>query len=292
MELDYLPTALVLELEKRRRTPVVMIERPKGFDCPVVANLFASRDRIARMVGAEPGGFNDAWVRALANLTPPERGRPRSRCMTCVVQGNELDAGTLPISRHFEKDAGRYIGSGILVCKDPDTGVRNLSYQRLQLKGPNRFGASLHSRGHIWDHLQRCAARRRNLEVAIVIGVHPAINLAAGAKVAMEVDEFDVAGALLGRPVELVKCKTIDVEVPAEAEFVLEGEILADVHEDEGPLRRIHRLLDRPFDPQRVRGEGDHVAPQADLPRHHSGLFGRASAARPLRQGGACPHAS
>ena len=77
--------------------------------------------------------------------------------------------------------------------------------------------------------------RGQNLEVAIVIGVHPAINLAAGAKVAMEVDEFDVAGALLGRPVELVKCKTIDVEVPAEAEFVLEGEILANEHEDEGP---------------------------------------------------------
>ena len=70
-DLDYLPTALVLELEKRRRTPVVMIERPKGFDCPVVTNLFASRDRIARMVGAEPGGFNDAWVHALAHLTPP-----------------------------------------------------------------------------------------------------------------------------------------------------------------------------------------------------------------------------
>jgi UbiD family decarboxylase len=113
--------------------------------------------------------------------------------------------------------------------------VRNLSYQRLQLKGPNRFGASLHSRGHIWDHLLRCEARGRNLEVAVVIGVHPAINLAAGAKVAMEVDEFDVAGALLGRPVELVKCKTIDIEVPAEAEFVLEGEILANEHEDEGP---------------------------------------------------------
>lgn len=233
-DLDFLPTALILELEKRRQTPVVIIERPKGFDCPVIANLFASRDRIARMVGAEPGGFNDAWVRALADLTPPTMvgsGPVHER----IVQGNDLDAGALPISRHYEKDAGRYIGSGILVCKDPDTGVRNLSYQRLQLKGRDRFGASLHSRGHIWEHLQRCAARRKNLEVAIVIGVHPAINLAAGAKVAMEVDEFDVAGALLGRPVDLVKCKTIDVEVPAEAEFVLEGEILYDVLEDEGP---------------------------------------------------------
>jgi UbiD family decarboxylase len=234
MELDYVPTALILELEKRGQTPVVIIERPKGFDRPVVANLFASRDRIARMVGAPPGGFNEAWARALAHMIPPIMVG-RGPVHDDVVQGNQVDARTLPISRHFEKDAGRYIGSGILVCKDPDTGVRNLSYQRLQLKGPNRFGASLHSRGHIWEHLQRCAARGRNLEVAVVIGVHPAINLAAAAKVASEVDELDVAGALLGRPVELVKCKTIDVEVPAQAELVLEGEILADVHEDEGP---------------------------------------------------------
>jgi UbiD family decarboxylase len=234
MELDYVPTALILELEKRRQTPVVIIDCPKGFDGPVVANLFASRDRIARMVGAPPGGFNKAWVRALAHMIPP-LVVGYGPVHDVVVQGNQVDAGALPISRHFEQDAGRYIGSGILVCKDPDTGVRNLSYQRLQLKGPNRFGASLHSRGHIWEHLQRCAARGRNLEVAVVIGVHPAINLAAGAKVASEVDELDVAGALLGRPVELLKCKTIDVEVPAEAELVLEGEILADVHEDEGP---------------------------------------------------------
>jgi 2,5-furandicarboxylate decarboxylase 1 len=234
MELDFLPTALILELEKRRRTPVVLIERPVGFDMPVVANLFASRDRIARMVGAPPGGFNDAWVRALADLVPPSIVGS-GPVHEIVLQGSDLDAGTLPISRHFEKDAGRYIGSGILVCKDPDTGVRNLSYQRLQLKGPGRFGASLHSRGHIWEHLQRSAARGRNLEVAIVIGAHPAINLAAGAKVAMDVDELEVAGALLGQPVELVRCKTIDVEVPAAAEIVLEGEILADVLEDEGP---------------------------------------------------------
>jgi UbiD family decarboxylase len=123
----------------------------------------------------------------------------------------------------------------VLICKDPDTGVRNLSYQRMQLKAPNRFGASLHSRGHIWEHLQRAEARGRDLEVAVVIGMHPAINLAAAAKVAMEVDELDIAGALLGEPVPLVGCRTIDVEVPADAEYVLEGRLLAGVHEDEGP---------------------------------------------------------
>jgi 2,5-furandicarboxylate decarboxylase 1 len=235
IDIDYHPTALVLEFESRRQTPVVRIERPIGFDMPVVANLFACRDRIARMVGAEPGGFNEAWVKALANLLPA-RIVEVGAVQEVVRIGSEIDAATLPISRHFEKDAGRYIGSGILVCKDPDTGTRNLSYQRLQLKRPKKFGASLHSRGHIWEHLQRCEARGRNLEVAIVIGVHPAINIAAAAKVAMEIDEFEIAGALLGQPIELVKCKTIDVEVPAQAEIVIEGEILAGQHEEEGPF--------------------------------------------------------
>ena len=211
-DLDYLPTALVLEMEKRQRAPVIWLEQPKGFDMPVVSNLFADRGRIARMAGVAPGQFNAAWLKA------------------------DVDAGRLPISRHFTQDAGRYISSGILVCKDPDTGVRNLSFQRLQLKAADRFGASLHSRGHIWDHLMRREARGENLEVAVVIGAHPAIYLAAGAKVAMEVDEYDLAGALLGQPVDLVRCRTIDVEVPAEAEIVLEGEILANVHEAEGPF--------------------------------------------------------
>jgi 2,5-furandicarboxylate decarboxylase 1 len=235
IDIDYHPTALVLELENRRQTPVLMIDRPIGFGMPVVANLFASRNRIARMVGVEPGGFNEAWTKALANLLPA-RIVDTGAVQEVVRIGPEIDAATLPISRHFEKDAGRYIGSGILVCKDPDTRTRNLSYQRLQLKGPGKFGASLHSRGHIWEHLQRCEARGRNLEVAIVIGVHPAINIAAAAKVAMEIDEFEIAGALLGQRIELVKCKTIDVEVPAQAEIVIEGEILAGQHEEEGPF--------------------------------------------------------
>lgn len=238
-DLDYLPTALVLELEKRKRFPVVIIENPKGFDAPWVANIFADRARIARIAGANPGpgpgGFNDVWQRC-ESQSLPSVVVPAGPVQEVVVTGEAVDAGTLPISRHFEHDAGRYISSGILICKDPDTGVRNLSYQRLQLKGPNRFGASLHSRGHIWEHLARREARGKNLEVAVVIGAHPAIYLAAAAKVAMEVDELDIAGAMLGRPIELVKCRTIDVEVPADAEYVLEGEILAGVHEDEGPF--------------------------------------------------------
>lgn len=235
VDLDYCPTSLVLELEARKRFPVVIIEHPTGFDIPVAMNLFSHRDRIAKMVGAKPGDFGRVWARALANLEPAVIMTDKAPVHDVVTLGNEVDAGLLPISRHFEGDAGRYIGSGILICKDPDTGVRNLSFQRMQLKSPNRFGASLHSRGHIWEHLRRCEALGKNLEVAVVIGCHPAIYIAAAAKVAMETDELEVAGALLHEPVKLAKCKTIDVEVPADAEYVIEGEILANIQEDEGP---------------------------------------------------------
>jgi len=234
IHLDFAPTALVLELEAQKRFPVVIVEHPQGFDGPVVSNLFSDRSRIARMVGEKPGGFGQAWARALSNLIPAVMA-DEAPVHEVVTRGNEVDAALLPISRHFQADAGRYIGSGILICKDPDTGVRNLSFQRMQLKGPNRFGASLHSRGHIWDHLQRCEARGKNSEVAVVIGCHPAIYIAAAAKVAMEIDELEVAGALMREPVELVKCKTIDVEVPADAEYLIEGEILVGTNEDEGP---------------------------------------------------------
>src|SRR5258707_277546 len=102
IDIDYNPTALVLELENRRQAPVVTIDRPVGFSMPVVTNLFASRDRIARMVGAEPGGFNEAWTKALANLLPAtivETGAVQEIART----GVEIDCGSLPISRHFEK---------------------------------------------------------------------------------------------------------------------------------------------------------------------------------------------
>jgi 2,5-furandicarboxylate decarboxylase 1 len=234
IDLDYFPTALVLELEKKKRFPVVHLSRPKGYDVPVIANVFSDRGRIARIAGVNSGEFNDAWTRAIERLVRPEIVQS-APVQEKIHLGSEADAGKLPLSRHFEQDAGRYLGSGILICKDPDTGVRNLSFQRLQLKAPNRFGASLHSRGHIWEHLQRAEARGQNLEVAVVVGAHPAIYLAAAAKVGIEVDELEVAGALLGQPVELVRCKTIDIEVPAQAEYVIEGEILAGQHEDEGP---------------------------------------------------------
>ena len=109
INLDFIPTALVLELEAQKRFPVVVIERPEGFDVPVVTILFSDRGRIARMVRAKPGEFSEAWARAIANLTPVVMTQ-RAPVHEVITLANEVDAAQLPISRHFEADAGRYIG--------------------------------------------------------------------------------------------------------------------------------------------------------------------------------------
>jgi 2,5-furandicarboxylate decarboxylase 1 len=228
-------TAIALELERRRRAPVLVVDKPAGYGMPVVTNLFASWDRVAGVLGVARPDFNAAWLRAEANPVKPVTvdGGP---VQDVVLRGADADARALPIPLHFASDGGRYVSAGILVANDPDTGVRNLSFQRMQLKGPNRFGVSLHSRGHIWDYLRRAEARGEPLEVAVVVGAHPAVLMAATCRLGIDVDEYDIAGGLLGEPLELVRAATIGVDVPAQAEIVIEGRILPGVREPEGPF--------------------------------------------------------
>lgn len=232
---DYVITAYALEMDRRSRFPVLIFEKVEGSELPIVTNVFARRSRIARMLGTEEGQLSQRWLELEGNRLPPMvvSGGPVKEVVT---KGNQVDITTLPIMKHFVTDAGRYVTAGIVVAKDPDTGVRNLSFHRMQVKGPNKFGISLHSRQHLWDYFRRAEEKGKSLEVAVVIGAHPLILLAASAKTAISVDEYDIAGGLLGEPLELVAGETVDVEYPATAEIVIEGEILAGVREPEGPF--------------------------------------------------------
>lgn len=231
---DHVPTAMVMELEKQGRSPVILVEPDDPSQMPLIINLFGTRERIARIAGVATDQLFPQWGRFLANPVKP-RLVEAGPAQEIVLTGTDADCTGLPIPLHFAGDGGRYVTGGVFICKDPDTGVRNLSFARMLMKGPNRFSINLGSRGDLWEHHRRAAARGRNLEVAVVIGAPPAVYLAASAKVEMTLDEYDLAGGFLGKPVDLVRCKTVDIEVPADAEIVLEGEILADVNEDEGP---------------------------------------------------------
>jgi 2,5-furandicarboxylate decarboxylase 1 len=236
MEPGYEISALVLELERRGEHPVLWFERVRGSRFPIVTNLFADRRRYARALGVEPAALADEWVARGDRRIPPVR-RTTGPVKDMVLTGPAVDLGILPIFRHFSEDGGPYITNGIVVARDPDTGVRNASFHRMQLRGPTRLGTSLHSRRHLWDYQRRAEQRGEALAVSVVVGAHPLFHFGAGLwKGPIDADEYEVAGGFLGEPIEIVPGLTVPVEAPAEAEIVLEGHILSGVREPEGPF--------------------------------------------------------
>ncbi len=236
VNLDYDVTALVMELERLGRSPVIWLDKVGDYPFPVVTNLFGSRSRYARALGVSENDLTETW----ANLddTPIEPIIGESGPILDVVRtGDEVDLGAIPIMKHFAEDGGRYVTNGILVAKDPESGVRNASFHRLQVKGTNRFGVSLHSRRHLWNYVERAENMGQAVPVSIVIGGHPLFTFGSGLwKGSIEADEYAVAGGFMGRPLDLVRGVTVPVEAPAYAEFVIEGQILCGVREPEGPF--------------------------------------------------------
>ncbi len=153
--------------------------------------------------------------------------------------GADADLGVLPSAVVSERDAGRYIPSGIAFVKDPDTGIGNMSLHRMQITGRDTTGFVMLPR-HARRIYDKFSQRNLPTPVAMVIGVHPAIWFAAGFTTGFGLDELEMAGGLLGENVRTVRCETIDVDVPAEAEIVLEGELVPHDHlAPEGPFGEV-----------------------------------------------------
>ena len=235
VSLNYEMAAYAMELERQAVPPVLLFRHVEGFSAPVVANVFASRKRIARILGVEEHELVSRWPALAARRLKPERS-PDAPVKEVMTTGSDVDLWRYPIPVHFETDAGRYISGGVIISRDPDTGVGNLNFSRLQVKGPALLGASLHSRGDLWNMQRRRAASHQPLEVAVAIGVHPAIAIAAATQLPASEDELELAGGLVGQPVPVAPAETVDLLVPAQAEMVIEGYIEADNHEDEGPF--------------------------------------------------------
>jgi len=229
-------TALVVKLEKElRRRPVVLFENVKGSAFPVLTNLHASRGRLAAAIGARPEAMLPTYLRAMERPIAP-RIVPTGPVKEVVRRGREVDLTTLPQIVHHQGDAGPYVTAAISFAKDPASETWNCAYNRLMLQGRDTTSIHLTLGKHLWEFAKIAEARREPLHVAFAIGVHPAIALGALAIGSIDEDERAIMGALLGEPLELVKCETSDVLVPAHAELVLEGEILPAARVAEGPF--------------------------------------------------------
>ena len=224
-----------MELERQGRSPVLWFDRVGQSRMPVVSNVFGRRERFALGLGVAPDELIRRWGEYGDQRLPPVQ-RPTGPVRDVIVQGEDVDLTNLPIMLHFECDAGRYITNGIVIAKDPDTRVRNASFHRMQVNGRNRLGTSLHSRRDLWNYAQRASERGEDIPVAIVIGAHPTFTFGGLWKGPIATDEYDVIGGMMGVPLEIGAGVTIPVEHPLHAEIVLEGRILANVREPEGPF--------------------------------------------------------
>ena len=153
-----------------------------------------------------------------------------------VLRGEKINLYDLPQIVHHEGDAGPYITAAISFARDPSREIWNCAYNRLQIKGRDTTSIHLTTAKHLWEFHRIAEARNEPLPLALVIGVHPAIALGALAIGSIDEDERAIMGGLLGEPLELVKCATSDVLVPAHAEMVLECEILPRERTPEGPF--------------------------------------------------------
>ena len=151
-----------------------------------------------------------------------------------ILKGDQVDLTKLPAHVAGSEETP-YIAAGLMIARDPDTGVRNVAFHRLQIKGPRKTGALIVPR-HTRAILNKHEAKNEPMPVAIFIGHHPAYYAAAATTAAYGLDEFEIAGGYLEEPARLVKCETVDLEVPADAEIVLEGHIPPHYREEEGPF--------------------------------------------------------
>jgi len=210
-----------------------LFEKVEGFSNAVVGGVTASRKMLALAMNVDEKDLLREYVSRASYRVKPQilRNSPLYENVN-----EDVDLSRIPVVTHFERDAGPYIVAGIVAARDPETGFTNLSFNRMQVKGGRKLGIRMMPPQHLGVIHSKNEKKKRNLEVAIAIGNHPIVMMAASASLPYGDDHLEFAGGLLGRPLEVIRCVTNDLLVPAYSEIVLEGEVLAEVRELEGPF--------------------------------------------------------
>ncbi|MBI2880107.1 MAG: UbiD family decarboxylase [Candidatus Tectomicrobia bacterium] len=228
-------TALVEELIRVNRYPVVFFPRVKGSPHPIVVGAAASRKLMAYSMGAPTSELVREFRRREKRPVPPERVSS-APVQEVVKTGRDLDITQLPHITAHVADAGPYVTAGLMIAKDPETGVRNASFIRCQIVDRETAYIHIHPGKHL-DVLHKKAERAgRPLPVAVSIGNHPLWMLGSLSLVPIDVDELAVIGGLMEEPLRLARCVTSDLDIMADAEIVLEGEVLPHERAEEGPF--------------------------------------------------------
>jgi UbiD family decarboxylase len=215
---------------------LVIFNNVKNSNYHVIGNVASSRELIAESLGIKKEQILEKLSWSTSNLKEPEIIK-NAPCQEVIE--SEVDLNSLPILRYMSKDGGKYIASAVCIVKDPETKIRNVCFHRLMLLDKNHFAARIVENRGTDTILKKTSGE---LDIAICIGNSVPVLLAAATTLLHGVDELGMANAL--EETKLVKCKTIDLEVPAESEFILEGKII-NKKVSEGPFLDITETYDR-----------------------------------------------
>ena len=255
----YEVTAVLQHLENERKFPAILFEKPLNLRdqpsrFPLLSNLFATRLRCALALGMAPGDerlpLSLEYARREENLIPPVVIPVREAPVKEVVKrGEDADLYEFPVVRHHAMDPSPYIDM-TPVMRDPEGGFYNVAFLRNMVKGPRRLGIHMSPR-HNWQIHRKHEEKKRPTPVAIVVGHHPSFYLGALNVSPFGVDDYARIGSIMGAPLRLTASETWgeDFMVPADAEIMIEGHVLPNVKEVEGPFGEFTGY----YGPQRLR---------------------------------------
>jgi 2,5-furandicarboxylate decarboxylase 1 len=221
----------------------VFCERVKGHAFPVLVGLYWNRAALARLFGCDKAQLPFAVADAVQEwqIRPIEPEVGDSGPANEVIEP-EVDLRQLPIPIHALGDGGPYIDSAVVIARDPDTGVRNASIYRALVTGPDRLTVQLDAGRHVRDYYERAEKRGMPLQVTLNNGIGPAVHIASAvpsSAAPIDKDELGIAGNMTGEPLRLIRSQTVEVEGLADAQFILEAEMLPEVREPEGPFAEV-----------------------------------------------------
>jgi UbiD family decarboxylase len=227
--------AAVTHAAVRQRGKPLLFHKVKGTRFPVLTSIYGTRERIAEVLGIAPKDFCRKWSKlASAGAAANER-------LLVETAGNESDyveckLSDLPLITYSERDAAPYFTSAMFIAKEPESGVGNLSFHRSMYVSDQELRCRLAPRHHLTLYHEKAERMGRHLEAAMLIGPPATAFLTAAAPIPYDEDELEVAARLAGRPIELRRCRHVDLMVPASTEIVIEGRFLPNERRPEGPF--------------------------------------------------------
>jgi len=241
------PCILQEKLAELGRFPVIYCPRIEGSKIPLITNLFGSYESLGLAIdidkiAGKPAILKEYIRREMERNATTSVLPSAAPVKEVIIKGKDVDLGLLPIPLHQEKDSGRYINIGCMICKDPDTGMPNIGVYRHEVRSKNTLGAMFVPIHHAAYLARRYAELNKPMEVVLFIGHHPAVVIGACCRGGgPNENELEIVGGALGESLEVTSGETVDIPVPARAEIAIEGVIDPHVFVNDGPFGEFTR---------------------------------------------------